>query len=508
MTNAPNTPAPRRGNLVSVWLPDADLWTLIVGQPTPEFPGYNRYGPPISPRWLAWAKGVVMNTSFVPAHFNRDKKTGLARDKALALYLCRLIRVVDSLGDNQEFGRRDAAELENLLLGAADVASLDIELRRINESGPKRDHVLRDAIDAGWIQREEVDLWRPGMKSGSGMSAIYWLTFLGKRKADEIDGPPPFYSTGQEEDLDEADDLDNEEEVLSSPAPAPPPAPPPSSSPPAPPPWRRQPPSPQVSTPPADTTASTTDAAAVADDTDGVAKRLVWDLYPLAKNSWGAWEVAPEIARPDHRVYMYRYQADDHQGPVMELAMLRKLKTHFPGMAITNREAYVPTEDDFALLKLCYPKDDPHRPNWYIIKAHLHANNHNPDMLDKTEAPGLLALLKKIMPSAPNMAQKESDTLLPAVAPEAPQAPAGQVSLAADPAGQEDADDNKGKRMGNPSHRPATRDRAADAKLVADWEASGLTKSEFERARGLPEDEIRKAQDSVRKPRKGSANAE
>jgi DNA mismatch repair protein MutS len=45
-------------------------------------------------------------------------------------------------------------------------------------------------------------------------------------------------------------------------------------------------------------------------------------------------------------------------------------------------------------------------------------------------------------------------------------------------------------------------------KLVADWKASGMRKAEFEQERGLPEDAVRKAQDSVRKLPKGTADSE
>ena len=135
---------------------------------------------------------------------------------------------------------------------------------------------------------------------------------------------------------------------------------------------------------------------------EDTAKRWVWDLYPLAKDSWGVWELEPEMPRPDHRIYMYRYQGDGYMGPVKELEKLQKLET--PSRKILHREAYAPRDEDFALLKRRYPNADPHHPDWYRVKADLQAGNHTPDTLDKTEAPGLLALLATAMPVADEIA--------------------------------------------------------------------------------------------------------
>lgn len=66
----------------------------------------------------------------------------------------------------------------------------------------------------------------------------------------------------------------------------------------------------------------------------------------------------------------------------------------------------------------------------------------------------------------------------------------------------------KSKNTGRPSHRPPKRDRKADAKLVADWKSSGMTRAEFERKRGIAEGAVIRAQDSVRKPPTDSADTE
>lgn len=149
-------------------------------------------------------------------------------------------------------------------------------------------------------------------------------------------------------------------------------------------------------------------------------ERWVWDLYPLAKDSWGVWEVAPEMPRPDHRIYMYRMQYDGYMGPVTELEDLHRIEpprlphktwaqvaaekklqaeggaeTPQPFGKAVYREAFEPKDDDFALLAQCYPGDDPHRPDWYRVKADLEAAGHDGDRLVKSEAPVLLAWLRQ-----------------------------------------------------------------------------------------------------------------
>jgi hypothetical protein len=122
-------------------------------------------------------------------------------------------------------------------------------------------------------------------------------------------------------------------------------------------------------------------------------KRWVWDMYPLAKDSWGAWEVEPDMPRPDHRVYMYRVtNGDGTPWPVEAFAALSRRDA--PSERILHREAYAPTDDDFDLLRSHFPNGDPHRPDWYKVKAELQAAKHDGDKLDRAEAPVLLRLLK------------------------------------------------------------------------------------------------------------------
>lgn len=179
-------------------LPDEDFWMLLTGEYAQPDVGW---GNTISPRWIEWAKRTIMDVSFVPPKGGSHIPSSLEREDALAIYLCRLVRILDSMAAKPAPSRREADVLENLLLGAAHLASLEIDLCRFNVSRPGGDHPLRQAADAGMIRMEEVDLWHAGMPSGSGLTTFCTLTVLGKRKADEL-GPPPPYLWSEQDDLD------------------------------------------------------------------------------------------------------------------------------------------------------------------------------------------------------------------------------------------------------------------------------------------------------------------
>ncbi len=129
--------------------------------------------------------------------------------------------------------------------------------------------------------------------------------------------------------------------------------------------------------------------------TEGIRKRWAWDLYPLAKDSWGAWELEDDEQRKDHRVYMRRHKGDGYLGPPLsnaQIFLLMERGAKPDDFAV--REGYVPKADDVALLKRLYPDADPYRPAWYTIKADLVAVGSDGDRLDQSEAPTLLALLR------------------------------------------------------------------------------------------------------------------
>ena len=124
-------------------------------------------------------------------------------------------------------------------------------------------------------------------------------------------------------------------------------------------------------------------------------KRWVWDLYPLAKDSWGAWELEDDEQRPDHRVYIRRLQSPGvlHTPDTTSL-LLNRIDFNRHDQVLV-REGHVPNANDVELLERLYPGADPYRPAWYTIEAELVAAGCDAGRLDKSKAPVLLALLRK-----------------------------------------------------------------------------------------------------------------
>ena len=149
--------------------------------------------------------------------------------------------------------------------------------------------------------------------------------------------------------------------------------------------------------------------------------RWLWDLCPLYKLSWGAWELEyDDLPRPDHRVFLRRYKDRDGQlGWALTLHEIGQRMERGAQVAdFVVREAYVPNANDLELLKRFCPDADPYRPPWYLIKAYLVAADYDADLLDKHEAPVLLALLKKEMAKA--IVNPDSTPTTPPTPPAAP----------------------------------------------------------------------------------------
>jgi hypothetical protein len=147
-----------------------------------------------------------------------------------------------------------------------------------------------------------------------------------------------------------------------------------------------------------------------------VSKRWVWDLYPLAKDSWGAWELDDDEQRPDHRIYLRRRKGEGFLYPPLSLTELSTMIVERRAAPddFAVREGYAPTAADVELLRRVYPSADPYRPDWYTIKADLVAAGHGATALDKSEAPVLLALLRAVPGAEPRRANDPDEMVSPA----------------------------------------------------------------------------------------------
>ena len=70
---------------------------------------------------------------------------------------------------------------------------------------------------------------------------------------------------------------------------------------------------------------------------------------------------------------------------------------------------YMPTDDDFALLKRLYPNDDPHHPEWRQIEVDLVVDGKTPDSLAKCTALVLMVYLRQLDAKRP----KQNNTHIP-----------------------------------------------------------------------------------------------
>ena len=156
---------------------DEEFWLLLTGRTAAPLEGDRNHR--VSPRWIAWAKQTILNVSYIPPEGTEPGQTVPGRPDALARYLCRLIRILDSVAGEDGPVRKDEVELENLLLGAADIAGLRITLSFVPGYG---DHVISHACDIRMLHSEEVDQWHKGMRSGGGWKTLYSVTVLGNAK--------------------------------------------------------------------------------------------------------------------------------------------------------------------------------------------------------------------------------------------------------------------------------------------------------------------------------------
>jgi hypothetical protein len=175
--------------MVDERLSDDDFWRLLIGHTVVPFAFSD-----VSRQWMDWAKVFVLNTAFIPTGHRPDKRTGLDRDTGLALFLYRIMHVMDSLYDGQRPGghhmpmSHSEPLLRDALSLAACCAGLTVDFSR----------AINVAMREQWIQ---------GYKLGGiwGTAPIdYTLTNTGMYKARSNAAPPfhdvakpPFFATGQ-----------------------------------------------------------------------------------------------------------------------------------------------------------------------------------------------------------------------------------------------------------------------------------------------------------------------
>lgn len=111
--------------------------------------------------------------------------------------------------------------------------------------------------------------------------------------------------------------------------------------------------------------------------------RWIWDLYPLARRTWGNHQWTDDGTPPGQRVTITRNRPRRKwpQGVVI-------------GHVLERRVFYIPTDDDLALLRHRYPNEDPRRPSWDHIEADLTIAGCTADELRRRKAPLLLSLLR------------------------------------------------------------------------------------------------------------------
>jgi hypothetical protein len=113
--------------------------------------------------WCQWAKELLLQ----PIHnFNYVE------------LVLRILVVAEVLyGDGMEQNRLEES-----------VGYLIQKLEPRSTPNPKETILL--AVQQRWVRQDQIDMWGPGMRSGSGWRTFYRLTLLGKSKVDISDMPP------------------------------------------------------------------------------------------------------------------------------------------------------------------------------------------------------------------------------------------------------------------------------------------------------------------------------
>ena len=161
---------------------DEELWQLIGWRPTsPQERARAMYAwSPASSSardsvpsriWIDWAKGEILRT-----------------DNDQALYLCRLLRIL-------ELFHRDEPNLtprveEDFLCAALTGGWAVSGQRGLVDDGRQSDVMVGWAQQRRLVHIEDIDEWNPGMASGSGWKRYVRLTVAGRRLVESGDLAP------------------------------------------------------------------------------------------------------------------------------------------------------------------------------------------------------------------------------------------------------------------------------------------------------------------------------
>jgi len=182
---------------------DNDLWRLVGWEPTSPaerarilFPGSgvgfaasHEVDDRPDQAWIDWAKAEILS--------------GPGKRPPDDAYVCRLLRVMEMGGSGESWKEE---------LQAAVVSGLMV----CSEGSPHTgrfsylaSQAIRAAVSSGLVEERQVDTWRPGMVSGSGIRTIVRLTMAGRLLAARASDEPPVRggaeaACGEDQGSDEA----------------------------------------------------------------------------------------------------------------------------------------------------------------------------------------------------------------------------------------------------------------------------------------------------------------
>lgn len=146
-------------------------------------------------------------------------------------------------------------------------------------------------------------------------------------------------------------------------------------------------------------------------------KRWLWDLHPLdGDKTWGnRKERVPEGTALGATIpsIQYRKERVRRSGTLFgDQGLSSPPSPSYRLVPAASRPAYLPTDDDLAVVLRWHPGDDPHNPAWAQVEAELVPRGNRPDDLAKMNAPTLVRLLAKAIgaPAGPEAPTGSADS--------------------------------------------------------------------------------------------------